>query len=145
MTIKSNSSSNINNNNIMKCIFNNSISQFNINRNFHSSNNVKGFEEFYDQKKPNEIVIRYSIILLFYYYKLLFIIILILVVEHGQQLILEEKDLMIYINYGTFFIRNVILYYLNVRKSESNNVLQQVQKSIVILKLRNQWQQLNLY
>ena len=67
MTIKSNSSNiNNNNNNIMKCIFNNSISQFNINRNFHSSSNVKGFEEFYDQKKPNEIVIRYSMILLFY-------------------------------------------------------------------------------
>jgi len=67
MTIKSSSSCSSIINNNMKCIFNNSISQFNINRNFHSSNNVKGFEEFYDQKKPNEIVIRlfyYSIILL---------------------------------------------------------------------------------
>ena len=37
------------NNNIINCI---------INRNFHNSNNVKGFEEFYDQKKPNDIMIR---------------------------------------------------------------------------------------
>ena len=55
MTIKNN-----NINIIMKCLNNkNIISQFSINRNFHSSNSVKGFEEFYDQKKPNEIVIRY--------------------------------------------------------------------------------------
>jgi hypothetical protein len=51
--------------------------------------------------------------------------------ELGQQLILEEKVLMIYINYGMFFIKNEILYYLNVKKSENNSVQQQVQKNIV--------------
>jgi len=59
MTIKS--SNNMNVCNIAKYMSNNiiqnsnSISQI---RSFHNSNNLKGFEEFYDQKKPNEVVVR---------------------------------------------------------------------------------------
>ena len=50
------------NNNILKYTTNNNIISNNssniINRSFHNSKNVKGFEEFYDQKKPNDIMIR---------------------------------------------------------------------------------------
>jgi hypothetical protein len=53
---------NINKYNVLKYTTNNNIISNNssntINRSFHNSKNVKGFEEFYDQKKPNDIMIR---------------------------------------------------------------------------------------
>jgi len=53
---------NTNKYNILKYTTNNNIISNNssniINRSFHNSKNVKGFEEFYDQKKPNDIMIR---------------------------------------------------------------------------------------